>query len=71
MPITIKKRENETVNSLIFRFNKRIRQSGVLKEARKRRFRDRPQNKRAKKESTLYRLEKRREIERKKKFGIL
>lgn len=71
MAIIVKKRENEPINSLIYRFNKRTRQSGVVKEVRKRRFRERPQNKIAKRKSTLYRLEKKQEVDKKRKLGQL
>ncbi|MFH1111501.1 MAG: 30S ribosomal protein S21 [Patescibacteria group bacterium] len=36
--IEVKKKEHESVESLIRRFNKRIQQSGVLLRAKKRRF---------------------------------
>ncbi|MEZ4156975.1 MAG: bS21 family ribosomal protein [Candidatus Paceibacterota bacterium] len=66
----IKKRENESTSSLLFRFNKRVKQSGILKEARKRRFQDRPQTKRKRLASALNREEKKVEFARKRKLGI-
>ena len=67
----VKRRENETVSSLLYRFSKKVQQSGVLKEAKKRRFRARPQNKTKRKASALYRSLKRTERERLKKLGLV
>ena len=66
----IKKRENESSSSLLFRFNKRVKQSGLLKEARKRRFTTRPVTKRARLNSALNREEKKVEHAKKRKMGI-
>lgn len=66
----IKKRENESSGSLLFRFNKRIKQSGLLKEARKRRFKDRPTTKQARLNSAIHREEKKKEHIRRRKMGI-
>jgi len=68
--ITIKKREGETAASLLYRFNKRIQQSGILREAKKRRFSNRLPNRNARRRSALHREKKRREIERAKKLGL-
>ncbi len=67
--IYTKKRDGENVNSVLFRFGKRIKQSGVLKEAKFRRFRKRDQNRRARKLSALYQLEKAREVSKARKYG--
>ncbi|MDP3881244.1 MAG: 30S ribosomal protein S21 [bacterium] len=66
----IKKRDNESSSSLLFRFNKRVKQSGLLKEARKRRFAARPVTKRSRLISALHREEKKVEHARKRKMGI-
>lgn len=71
MAIKVKKREGETNQALVFRFTKRIKQSGVLAEARKRQFKDREPNKRKKRLSAIYRFKKTKEYERMKKLGIL
>jgi len=71
MAIEIRKKENESVQSLIFRFSKKIKQSGILTEARKRQFKERNQNKRKRRLSAIYRAKKREEYERMKKLGIL
>ncbi len=66
----IKKRSTESVSSLLFRFNKRIKRSGVLREARKRRFNNRPENKRKRLISALHREDKKKEYIQKRKLGI-
>ncbi len=53
--IEVKKRENESSESLVRRFTKRVQQSGVLIRAKKRRFFETPKNKRAVREGALRR----------------
>lgn len=69
--IETRKKEGESVANLLFRFTKRVRRSGVLLEARKRRFTARPVNRRKRKVSALYRSKKRAETVRLKKLGLL
>lgn len=69
--IEIKKKEGESSASLLFRFTKRVRQSGVLAEARSRRFKDRNVNKRKVRLSAKYRAEKRADMQKKKRLGVL
>lgn len=45
--IEVKKRNNESTESLVRRFSRRVQQSGVLLRAKKRRFYEPPKNKRA------------------------
>ncbi len=71
MAIKVKKREGETNQTLVFRFTKRIKQSGILIVARKRQFKDREPNKRKRRLSAIYRFEKTKEYEKNKKLGIL
>jgi len=71
MGVLVKKREGEPSNSLIYRFTKKIQQSGVLREARKRRFSVRPANKRKRHLSALYKVKETKRILREKKLGIL
>lgn len=68
--IEVKKKENETPGSVLFRFSKRVRQSGVMAELRKRRFRGRAVNRRKRKLSAIYRTEKKDELSRLKKLGV-
>jgi len=68
--LEVRKRKDENINSLIYRFNKRVQQSGILKEARKRMYHDRPLNKRKIRLKALYREKKSKEIQRIAKFGF-
>ncbi|MEX2033382.1 MAG: hypothetical protein WD889_02365 [Candidatus Colwellbacteria bacterium] len=70
MAISIKKRDGESASSLIYRFSKRVQQSGVLKEARARRFNKRTPNKRGRRVSALHRERRQAEIRQKRKLGI-
>lgn len=65
------KKEGENPNSLIFRFLKRVQQTGVLREAKKRRFYDRPMNRLKRKLSALHRVQKKAEIDKARKLGQL
>ncbi len=67
--IEIKRKEGESVNAFLYRFTKKIQRSGVIKQAKKGRFHNRIQNTRARKESALYRLNKKIETEKLKKLG--
>lgn len=67
--IEVKRKEGESSNAFLYRFTKKIQQSGLLKEARRKRFHLRKENKRAKKEAALYRINKKQEIERLRKLG--
>lgn len=71
MPIRVKKREGESVNTLIYRFNKRVQQSGLVREVRKRQFRKRAVNRRKRKDSALYRKGKQEIITKERKFGLV
>lgn len=67
--IEIKKKEGESSSSTLFRFTKRVRQSGVLAELRRRRFKSRTENRRKRRISAIYRTKKRTEMARLKKLG--
>lgn len=67
--IETRKKEGETIGSFLFRFNKRVKQSGVLKEVRKRKTRKRPQNKNKRRSSALYKTRKEGQIFRARKYG--
>ena len=69
--IEVRKRENESSSGLIYRFTKRIQQSGVLREAKKRRFTHRAVNRLKRKLSAIHRETKKQETIRLKKLGLL
>lgn len=68
--IYVKKREGESASSLMYRFNKKIKQSGLVKEVRKRRFQTRGQSRLKVKLSALHRDQLKKEFARKKKLGL-
>ena len=69
MPIHLQKREGENMNAFIYRFNKKVQHSGLMKESKKRRFRVRAENRGKRRKATLYRLEKQTTIARQRKLG--
>lgn len=69
MALEIRKKEGENIGSVLFRFNKKVKQSGILKESKKRRFKNRPKNKRNIRLSAIYKAEKAKDLERQKKYG--
>ncbi len=71
MPLKIEKQERENTQSLIRRFTRAIKKSGILKEARKNRFRQRPLSDRAKKEKALRKEEIKRNYEKMDKLGLI
>jgi len=71
MPIEVKKKSGESASSLLYNFTKRIKRSGVLKEARKRRFHKRRVSRLKRRFSAIHRENKRKEINEARKLGIL
>jgi len=67
--LEIRKKEGETAGAFFFRFNKRVKNSGILKESKKRRFTQRPLNKIKRKLGALYRFQKREELLQERKYG--
>lgn len=57
----MKRREGESASAFLYRFTKKVRQSGILLESKKRRFRTRPASKLKKRLSALYRAKKTKE----------
>lgn len=68
--VEVKKRKSENTTSLLFRFGKKMKQSGLLKEVKKRRFKRRRVNRRKVKEAALYRLQRQKEIALARKYGL-
>jgi ribosomal protein S21 len=67
---SVKKREGESASGLMYRFNKKIKQSGLVKEVRKRRFTTRKKSILKLKLSALHRADLKKEFAHKKKMGI-
>lgn len=71
MPITLKRRENESNERLIRRFSRRIQTSGLLLRAKRRAHFERPKNESQKKKDALRRLAARAKEEYLRKIGEL
>lgn len=69
--LEVRKKEGESPASLIARFTKKVKQSGVLKETRKRRFKTRAPNRNKRRGLALKREKKREEMEHLRKMGKL
>jgi len=71
MAIEVRKRERESVQSLLRRFSRRVQQSGILIRTRRGRFYIPPLTKRQKRLSALRRFEIKKEREKLYKLGKL
>jgi ribosomal protein S21 len=71
MPITLKKRDNESNERLIRRFSRRIQTSGMLLRAKKRQHFVNPKNDNQQKKDALRRLKMRVHEEYLRKIGVL
>ncbi len=69
--IEVRKREGESSGSLIYRFTKRAQHSGIIREAKKRRFHARPVSRLKRRASAIHRFRKREDFERMKKLGLV
>ena len=71
MPLKAEKQNKESTQSLIRRFSRKMRKSGILIEARKKRFVKREQSSQLKKRTALRRNELQKKYEKLKKLGRL
>jgi hypothetical protein len=71
MAITIKRRKGENITTFLNRASKIINRSGVLIETRKKKHRLSSPNERSKKLSALHRIKVKKEIDDKRKKGLL
>ena len=69
MAVGVNKREGESESTLVYRFGRRVQQSGVLREAKKRRFHTRTINRNRRRKNALRMEKKRLEVEKAKKLG--
>ncbi len=69
MPLEVKKKERENPQSLVRRFSKRVKQSGLLVRVRKKKYRRRTKSPQLKKRAALRREEKKKAYAKKKKMG--
>ena len=68
--VEVYRKPGEPVNNLVKRFSWKVMKSGILIEAKRRRFYTPSENKRARRERALYRVRKIEEAERRKKLGL-
>ncbi len=71
MALEVQKKDRENNNSLVHRFTRSVIQSGIIKEARSRRFRIRPLSKNAKKKAALRKVRAKIEYDKKLRMGQL
>ena len=69
MALEVKKKEKENSQSLVRRFSKRLKQSGLLLRARRKLYQKRTKSKQLKKRAALRREEKKKQYEKAKKLG--
>ena len=69
--IEVRRKQGESSSALLFSFSKRVKRSGVLKEARKRRFHARSASRLRRKLSAIHRDDKKKKLERDRRFGIV
>jgi hypothetical protein len=69
MPLEVKRKQREPNQSLVFRFMKRFKQSGVLLRYREARFFERAKSDEAQKRTALRRVELKKKYDELKKIG--
>lgn len=69
MSLEVKKQEKENSQNLIRRFGKKVKESGILRRARKTRFYNREKSRQMKKRSALRKEKKKKEYETLRKLG--
>ncbi|MBI4087541.1 MAG: hypothetical protein HY434_01800 [Candidatus Liptonbacteria bacterium] len=68
--IEAKRKQGESSSALLFNFSKRVKRSGVLREARARSFYHRKTSRLKRRLSAIHRSAKKKEMERAKMLGI-
>lgn len=71
MGLEVRKKTGESTSTLLFNFSKRVKRSGILREARARRFHKRDQSRLKRRMSAVHREQKKKEIERDRKLGVI
>ena len=70
MTLTVKRKNNESLSSFLYRATRKIQQSGVLLEARRRRFKSDTPSKSSRQRSRISRLRMQAEIQKFLKQGL-
>jgi len=71
MVLEVRKKEKESTSTLVRRFARKIQESGILIEARKKQFKERKKSREAKKRAALRREELKKYYQELEKFGKL
>ena len=71
MAIKIQKKPNESAGGMVRRFSQQVRQSGVLKEVKKRAHWEKPKSKRLIKKTAIIKAKRKVEYNRKKRMGTV
>lgn len=71
MAIEVRKKDGESPNAILYNFTRRVKRSGILKEIRGRKYHDRPMSRIKRRASAIHREEKKADIERQKKLGLI
>ena len=66
----VKRKEGESMSAFLYRFTKKMQQSGILKEAKKRKHSKRTINKTKIRANAVYRSQKKKENEKARKLGL-
>jgi ribosomal protein S21 len=61
--LELKRRQGESISAFLHRFSTKIKQSGILMESKKRRYKDRPVNRAKIRLSATHRAMKKKEFE--------
>jgi len=59
--LELKRRQGEPINAFLHRFSTKVKQSGILLESKKRRYKNRPVSKAKRKRSAMHREMKKKE----------
>jgi ribosomal protein S21 len=71
MAIEVRKKEGESGLSILYSFTRKVKRSGIVKEVRHRKFHSRTTSRVKRRLSAIHREEKRADVERQKKLGII
>jgi ribosomal protein S21 len=71
MAIEVRKKEGESGNSVLYSFTRKVKRSGIMKEIRKRKYHTRTISRVKRRSSAIHREEKKADIERQKKLGLI
>jgi ribosomal protein S21 len=71
MAIEARKKEGESGQSLLYTFTRKVKRSGIVKEVRHRKFHTRVVSRIKRRSSAIHREEKKADVERQKKLGLI